>query len=152
MYKNRSTTTTWVLHLSIKPTNGPEKIIHIPHTCRLYKLATFIFYVYKDNLDNSNFEFFYFDEESRSYGDYSSFKLKHGDNPLQPGVGNIRHARVDSVFFYGNTKIGLRIENKAEEYTITELETVPPVRGRMYPIVEKKSGIRKCPLDQANNL
>lgn len=143
MFKNRSTTTTWVLHLSIKPTNGPEKIIHIPHTCRLYKLATFIFYVYKDNLDNSDFEFFYFDKESRSYGDYSSFKLKQGDNPLPPGVGNIRHARVDSVFFYDNRKIGLRIENKPEEYTITELEIVPQKKGRMYPFVEKIPSIRK---------
>ena len=136
MYESRYTTNSWVMVFSIKPTNGPEKIVHISHCCRLFKLATFIFYIYKENFDNSDFQFYYFGSESRSYGGYFSYKLKHGDISLPTGVGNVRHARIDSAFFNQSQQIGLRIENKTQEYAVKYLQTLPPKKGRKYPFVE----------------
>ena len=136
MYESRSTTNSWVMVFSVKPTNGPEKIVHISHCCRLYKLATFIFYIYKENLDNSEFEFYYFESDSRSYGGYFSYKLKQGDISFPTGVGNVRHARIDSAIFNESQKIGLRIENRTQEYTVKYLQTLPPKKGRKYPFVE----------------
>lgn len=136
MYKGRSVTNSWVMVLRVKPTNGPEKIVHISHCCRLLKLATFIFYIFKDDPGNFDFEFFYFENESRSYGNYRSFKLKIGDIPLPTGVGNMSHGRIDSAFFSDSQQIGLRIKNRKLEYAIKCLQTVPPKRGRRYPFVE----------------
>lgn len=116
--------------------NGPEKIIHTSHCCRLLKLATFIFYLYKENLDNSDFQFYYFESSSRSYGGYSAFKLRHEGTALPARVGNMRHARIDSAFFSPSQQICLRIENKAQEYTVKHLQTLPPIKGRKYPFVE----------------
>lgn len=65
-----------------------------------------------------------------------SFKLKHGDISLPTGVGNMRHARIDSVFFSPSQLIGLLIENKTQEYAIRYLQTLPPKKGRKYPLVE----------------
>lgn len=129
-------TNSWVMVFNVKPTNGPEKIIHISHGCRLFKLATFIFHIYKENLDNSDFQFYYFESESRSYGGYFSFQLTRGDISLPTGVGNMRHARIDSAFFCSSRQIGLRIENKTQEYAIKHLHTLPPKKGRKYPFAE----------------
>lgn len=136
MHISKSTTNSWVMIFSVKPTNGTEKIVHIPQSCRLFKLANFIFYIYKDNLDNSDFQFYYFESESRSYGGYFSFKLKHGDILFPTGVGNMRHARIDSAFFSSSQQIGLRIENKTQEYAIKHLKTMPAKKGRKYPFME----------------
>lgn len=143
MYEGRSTTNSWVMVFSVKPTNGPEKIIHISHCCRLYKLATFIFHIYKEIID-SDFEFSYFESKTTSYGGYFSFKLKHGDISLPKGIGNMRHARIDSAFFFGDSrKMRLRIENNTQEYAIKDLQTIPPTKGRKYPFVET-SNRPKC--------
>lgn len=136
MYKNRSTTNSWVMVFNVKPTHGPEKIVHISHCSRLFKLATFIFHIYKETLDSFDFQFYYLESESRSYGGYFSFTLAHGDNSLPAGVGNVRNARIDSAFFNSSQQIGLRIENKTQEYVVKYLETVPPKKGRKYPFVE----------------
>lgn len=135
MYKNRSTTNTWVMVLSVKSVNGSEKIIHISHGCRLFKLATFIFHIYKENSDASDFKFYYFENKSRSYGGYFTFKLKNGNVPLPAGIGNMRQARIDSTFF-GSEQIGLRV-NKTQEYVIQYHQTILPKKGRKYPFVEK---------------
>ncbi len=136
MYKRKLTKSSWVMILKVKPTNGPEKIVHISHCCRLFKLATFIFYIYKETLDNFDCQFYYFDTKSKSYGGYFSFKLTHGDIPLPAGVGNMRNARIDSAFFNASQQIGLRIGDTTQEYVIECLETVPPKKGRRYPFVE----------------
>lgn len=136
MYGSKSTTNSWVMVLSVKPTNGPEKIVYISHCCRLFKLATYIFYIYNENFDNFDFQFYYFESGSRSYGGYSSFRLAPEGTSLPAGVGNMRNARIDSAFFSNSQQIGLRIDSNTEEYTIKCLQTLPPKKGRRYPFVE----------------
>lgn len=125
-----------VMVFNVKPTNGPEKIVHISHCCRLFKLAAFILYIYKVNLDNSDFKFYYLESRSRSYSGYTSFKLKDGNVSLPASVGNMRHTRIDSVFFSDSQQICLRIENKNQEYVVNYLETLSPTKNRKYPFVE----------------
>jgi hypothetical protein len=97
MYKNRSTTKSWVLIFKVKSSNNVEKFVHISDCGRLFKLADFIFHIYKINVENSDFEFVYLINKEKSYGGYTIFKL--GEDRKVEGVGNMRHARIDSAFF-----------------------------------------------------
>lgn len=153
MYKNRATTNAGLMIFRVTPPIGAEKIVHISHCSRLFKLADFIFYIYKTNQNNSDFEFFYLDKESKAYGDYTLFKLKKEDTPLPPHVGNIRNARIDSAIFNRSMCIALRITEKPqEEYVIQYLQFADQKRGRKYPFVEPDKNNKLYPPPSRNML
>ncbi len=143
-YKNAANTNSLIMVFKVRNKEYSEKIIHISHNSRLFKLADFIFHIYKGNLKGSNFEFSYLEEGTRSYGDNYLFRLQPKDSPLPSAVGNVRHARIDSAFFFDTKSMVLRVgDNASEEYVVEFLRNENPKSRRKYPFVEREISKKK---------
>ncbi len=133
-FENRATTAELLNVFKVKNTDGTEKIIQITYCSRLFKLANFIFHIFDVDPEDSEFEFSYSMEGAKSYGGYSSFRLPKKDTPFPPGVGNMRHARIDSTFFPYENDLVLKINNHpSEEFIIKCLGHDEPKPRRKYP-------------------
>ena len=131
----KSATTSELLNVfKVRNKDGVEKVVQITYSSRLLKLANFIFHIFDVDPEESDFEFSYNVEGAKSYGGYSSFRLPKKDTPLPPGVGNMRHARIDSAFFPHENDLVLKVDNHpSEKFIVQCLRHEEPKPRRKYP-------------------